>query len=529
MTRNPTTTSTAFRHDATGTVSLIFAALAVLLFSFIGAAVDYGRWSNASSRTVDALDAALLTAGRTLQTSQSQEEAITAAEQMFLEHAKSRLDLKNPKIEVALADNGTALEGTVSGRIVTPFMGLMNFDSLAVHAKSKVGFSVGAGSSKGGSDLEISLMLDVTGSMCDDKSGPCTGGARMDAMKAAASDLVNIIMKGSAVSSSARIALVPFSNRVRLGPSQTPSVEATMKKVTGLDHKWTGWFQNCTASTYVPGATSEQPGSWTCTSYAVNHAVNWALIPCVTDRTGPAEATDAAPGANTWSNANDGGRAPESWDSSDTPLTSDTGQTPGDPASHWNYDSTGKCWDTEEEDILMPLTNDKSALLDRINSLKAYGATAGALGTAWTWYTLSPNWSGVWPSASTPGSYSDLVASGSNPPKLRKIAVLMTDGLYNTTRSWIFDPADAGHADEIAEIGTRAKQMCTNMKAQGIEIYTVGFDLDSLPPADKARAVDVLQTCGTDISHFYDALDAEQLKQSFRDIAMQLSQLYVAK
>lgn len=529
MMRNAKEMSFGFRRDTAGTVSLLFATIAVLLFSFIGAAIDFGRWSNANSRTVDALDAALLTAGRTLQTSQSPEDAIAAAEEMFLDYARKRLDLKNAEVEVKLADNGTALEGTASGRIVTPFMGLMNFDTLHINAKSKVGFSIGAGSSQGGSDLEISLMLDVTGSMCDDGSGPCGGGTRMDAMKAAASDLVNIIMKGSASSASARIALVPFSNRVRLGPSQTPSTESLMKKVTDLNGKWTGWFKTCTSSTNIPGPTSEDAGTWSCAAYAVNHYVNWNIIPCVTDRTGPAAATDAAPGPNTWINANDGGRATLSWDSSDTPLASGTGQNPGDPSSQWNYDSNGKCWNTEEEDILMPLTNDKTALLDRINSLKAYGATAGALGTAWTWYTLSPNWSGVWPAASTPGSYSDLTANGSNPPKLRKIAVLMTDGLYNTTRSWIFNPNNAGHADEIAEIGTRAKQMCTNMKAQGIEIYTVGFDLDSLPAADKTRAVDILQSCGTDLSHFYDALNAEQLKQSFRDIAMQLSQLYVAK
>ena len=78
-------------------------------------------------------------------------------------------------------------------------------------------------------------------------------------------------------------------------------------------------------------------------------------------------------------------------------------------------------------------------------------------------------------------------------------------------------------------VSNNAKQICTNMKAKGIEIYTVGFDLDSLPAAKRAQAQDVLQSCGTDIQHFYDAINAEQLKTSFRDIALQLSQLFVAK
>jgi hypothetical protein len=129
-----------------------------------------------------------------------------------------------------------------------------------------------------------------------------------------------------------------------------------------------------------------------------------------------------------------------------------------------------------------------------------------------------------------PGSYADTAPSGSNPPKLRKIAVLMTDGLYNTYRTWKQDPSKAGELSYIqTKIIPNAKSICTNMKAAGIEIYTVGFDLDALSAAERTRAIDVLQSCGTDIHHFYDALNAEQLKASFRDIALQLSQLFVAK
>ncbi|MEQ1717087.1 MAG: pilus assembly protein TadG-related protein, partial [Hyphomicrobium sp.] len=183
-----------WRDDA-GTVSLIFGMVALVLFSFIGAAVDYGRWSNANARTVDALDAALLAAGRALQSSQSEQDALAVAEKMFLENANSRLQLKSPKVTVAIVDGGMALEANATGKIVTPFMGLMNFATLTVNAHSKVGFSVGAGSSQGGSDLEISMMLDVTGSMCADGEGPCNSSSKLDALKSASSDLVNIILK----------------------------------------------------------------------------------------------------------------------------------------------------------------------------------------------------------------------------------------------------------------------------------------------------------------------------------------------
>ena len=134
---------------------------------------------------------------------------------------------------------------------------------------------------------------------------------------------------------------------------------------------------------------------------------------------------------------------------------------------------------------------------------------------------ISPNWSGIWTGTSAPGSYADVAHAAGEAPKLRKIAVLMTDGDYNTYRSW-------KDADAIT-VSNNAKAICANMKAQGIEIYTVGFDLDNLPPADRTRALDALQSCGTDINHFYNALSAEQLKQSFRDIALQLTTLHLAK
>jgi hypothetical protein len=67
------------------------------------------------------------------------------------------------------------------------------------------------------------------------------------------------------------------------------------------------------------------------------------------------------------------------------------------------------------------------------------------------------------------------------------------------------------------------------MKAAGIEVFTVGFALDELPDADKARAMNTLQSCGTDLQHFYDAINAAQLKQSFQAIALELSKLYLVR
>jgi hypothetical protein len=164
----------------------------------------------------------------------------------------------------------------------------------------------------------------------------------------------------------------------------------------------------------------------------------------------------------------------------------------------------------------MPLSMQKQQLKDKIDGLEAHGSTAGALGTAWAWYMLSPKWNGVWTGQSQPGSYADVTTIQDNGrPLLRKVAILMTDGVYNTYRGW--------KNQNQQTISNYAKQLCTNMKAQGIEIFTVGLALDELSTSERAIAEDTLRSCGTDVSHFYSTLDVAELQTAFQDIAYQLS------
>ena len=55
------------------------------------------------------------------------------------------------------------------------------------------------------------------------------------------------------------------------------------------------------------------------------------------------------------------------------------------------------------------------------------------------------------------------------------------------------------------------------MKDKGIEVYTVGFQLDN----DKAKTM--LSKCATSTDHNYSADNGDQLKQAFRDIALKIA------
>jgi Flp pilus assembly protein TadG len=521
----------SFAGNRSGAVSVIVGICTLALFLLIGGAIDFSRWLDARTKTQAAIDSAVLATARALQTNGGdQEAAIAVGEVYFAQGVSGLTSLRNKSIDLKVVDNGTGVVGSTKAKLSTPIMGLAGVRTLPLFVQgdtdnpdvnsngaefAKTILSVGANA---GTNIEISLMLDVTGSMCDDGSGPCTSGAKLDALKAAAKDLVNIVVWDDQSKFTSRVAVVPFSTRVRV--ADDGSGGGLMKTLTNLDPAWSGFYNECTSSS--GSGASESGGNWNCNSFSVMNETNWKIMPCPTDRTGPQEFTDAAPGANAWLNAHGGDRMPVSWDSADTAATDHLGKSNTDPADHWNYNSDGSCGDVAQSNTVLPLSSDKALLDQRIDGLEAYGSTAGALGTAWAWYMLSPDWGTVWPSVNPPAAYSDLSAKGpSGGPKLRKIAVLMTDGSYNTYRGW----KDQNQGD----VSNNAKAMCTNMNAKGIEVYAVAFKLDELPGSERSEAEKVLKACGSTDKNFYNTTDAEQLKRAFRDIALQVSTLYLTK
>lgn len=507
-----------FRNES-GNVSVMAAFAAVPLIAAAGASVDWMRFNDTRTELYAAMDGAVLAGTQALVENGKNEAAAIAEANRFFDASidRSRFSLADVKFKINKKKNGVAAYG--QAEVDTSLLKLVGIDSMRVlspNVEEAVVAEAGGGTPSG--DLEISVMLDVTGSMCADNTGPCTSGPKMSALKSAANELVDTVIWEDQSTYTSKIAIVPFSTRVRVAPDGAGS--AIMKKLTNLEPNWSGWFKTCLSGS--GGGGSEVDGGWVCNQEQVIQQSNWKLMPCVTDRfynaTQSFELTDTAPGAGYWLNAHDGGRMTDGEDSSSTKATTALGKKKADPATFWNYDTTGKCYDVAASNEVMPLTNDKAELKGKIDSLEAFGSTGGVLGTAFSWYMLSPEWKNVWTGQSQPKSYSLLTQlNSSGRPKLRKIAILMTDGSYNTFRGW--------KGQDINMVSANAKQMCANMKAKGIEIYTVGFDLDSLPANEAPVAKAMLQSCGSSVNHFYDSLDPAQLKQAFQEIGQNVSEV----
>ena len=144
-----------------------------------------------------------------------------------------------------------------------------------------------------------------------------------------------------------------------------------------------------------------------------------------------------------------------------------------------------------------PLTHNKTILKNAIDSLHADGWTAGHLGIAWTWYTLSPDWSVVWPF----GRRTE--AGGAE--AVRRYAVLMTDGSFNTH-----------YINAGGNSSAKAQKLCTAMKTDGITIFSVAFNA---PTSSQA----VLRNCASSTDNYFEATNGSELAAAYADIADSVS------
>jgi hypothetical protein len=153
-----------------------------------------------------------------------------------------------------------------------------------------------------------------------------------------------------------------------------------------------------------------------------------------------------------------------------------------------------------------PLTSDKDVLKAKVASFQADGGTAGHLGLAWAWYSISPDWSAIWPASSSPRAYGTR--------NLIKAVILMTDGEFNTQYS---GPSST----------RQALTMCDEMKDKGVVIYSVAFQAPGFAQATLRSCASADATSGS--LNYYDASNGDQLREAFKDIAIRLTALRIAQ
>ena len=481
-------------RDERGTVAITFALTTIVVFAVVGGAVDFGRAVLAREKLQSTVDSAALAAARIWQT----EQDIDLAEKKAIIHFNAMkpegVDAKLVKLSTDTEQNTLTIDAQAT--VKTPFLSMVREESIIVTTRAQAKFCIGCrGGGGGGNDgysIEVAMMLDVTGSMA---------GQRITDLKAAAKDLVKILVWDDQSDHTSRVAIVPFSAAVNAGSVLGPAV--AYNPSSSLSFR----FRDGNTRTW----------------YRTNAY-------CVSERQGTNAYTEATPtGSNKL------------------------------PRVYYSGSTTSNCAPAAS---VVPLTADKSKLNSTIDSLKADGFTAGAIGTAWAWYMLSPTWwSGIASnihSADRPAAYPPLPngcsswescpASSRTGGDVRKFAVLMTDGEYNqqycngstsnTTGVSIPDrnagPGNSEKGDCTSALGSASTQtlaLCTAMKKAGIIVYTVGFGLGT-----SGAPVTLLKNCASDDGHFstpgklfYNTQTGTELRSAFRHIATSIASLYVSQ
>jgi Flp pilus assembly protein TadG len=608
----------AFWNDRRGNVAMMFGLAAIPFFAFGGLAVDYSRAMMVKSRLSAALDAtALAIAG---QAGLTQAQLTTSANAYFKANYPSDEAGTPSALQITFGDRQITVSATAT--VETLIMGIVGFDSLTVDATAEV--------KKSSNSLEIAMVLDTTGSM---------SGSRITDLKAAANDLVNIVIWDDQTQYTSKIAMVPYSAGVNVGTyadavrgpttagktmtgaawytgsvkTMTSATKANPMVVTSNAHGlaegdtvyvasvagtgWTGLNNKIYTVNYInantfrlklSGATvssSGYSGSYTASSgkiykclvadcgvvvTAASHGFNNGDAVYIAGVAGMTQINNNATNGNEnvpWIVANKtsntfsltGTASPSygAYTSGGTvyctvqgcaylaftsaagtprvlPISTCVSERIGSnkytdvaPSTSFiarNYPSASNGCLTQ---TIVPMTSDKTLLTNRINALTASNSTAGQIGTAWGWYMISPEFAYLWPTASQPKAYGT--------DELIKIAIIMTDGAYNTPYCNSVIAANAGsgsgsNSDHIncnATNGTpfvQAAALCSAMKAKGIIVYTVGFDL-----AGEPDALDVLANCATDSAHAFTAANGAALKEAFRAIAIDISNLRLSR
>jgi len=504
--------ASSIRRDERGNVAIIFGLMAIPMLGMVGAAVDFSRAVHLQYKLQQVADGAALTGIRTYKTTGSTADGETqmlayidsALEEAGMTRALNQADIGKASLNeqpvyvnnTQIDPSDSSVKPTLETKIMTPFLSWFGQEMIDVSTTTEVVAS--ARTVEGTKNLELSMMLDVSGSMQGDK---------IEDMKEAAQDFLDIVMPDDLARNNRRVGLVPFTDRVNLGTyaSAAMGIPATRQVQSGTITTYVfsttsfGWrtlsdcgtrvrqitaFANystaqaqahCTANftTRRSGNTTQYNTPNRVTVNTPNYVTHY-LRPCATERQGFDAYSEAAPAAGSF----------VGWH---TPTSGESSQ----------YNSGGTC-STSAIPVIKPLTTDKQSLKTHIAAFQALSTTAGHVATAWSWYMLSPEWNNFWCSNGyTIAPYSDT--------ETIKAAVLMSDGEFN---------GNIG----VTSASAQALEICQNMKDAGIIVYTIGFDM-STNVNDPARQT--LQQCASP-NKYYFPYNGTQLREAFNQIGSQL-------
>jgi Flp pilus assembly protein TadG len=491
------------RKRQRGNVALAGTLMLVPLSLMAGIAIDFGRVWVAQDQLSQAVDAAALAAARQL----GARDPTAEARQYFNANIGTRADLQVDQFSVVPAADNRTVMINATGRITTSFLSLAGsqWRSLPVRASARARRTT--------MGMEMALVLDVTGSMA---------GTAIAQLRLASADLITILFGNRASLDTLYVSVVPYTTTVNFGPTRTDWLQGGASAVAGFaPFRWRGCVeardggedQTDTPPAQAPfrpflyastrAQTAAQAFGWsTRFNGPVYGDADWGVSPAITS-------TETA-----------------------DPDEQDT----MDPAQMYTMANNRKGPNVGCGQPVAGLTNDRAALLNIVSRLQpsSRGGTMGNIGLQAGWMTISPRWRGLWGTSAWGTTTPPGMPLNYPGPRdfMVKTIVMMTDGnnaWFDYGRPPTSDYTGYGRVGDgrlgttntgtaVTRVDQRLAALCTNIKAQGIIIYTITL---GTTPATQA----LYRACATSPAYYFHAPTPAQLRGAFQEIGSQLSNL----
>jgi len=428
-----------FHRNTAGNFSIIFAVSILPIALMIGVATDYANAGRVHSMLQSAVDAATLAATKAASEGITDKDELEAIALKSLQANTSNADIGGVTIQVFYDPDTDEVRVTASTSTKTTFMKIAGIDTVDI--------SVDAAAVAAGQDAEVSVVVDVTGSMW---------GSKISNLKTAANTLVDTLLDPAGKDKGIRVALVPYSDAVNIG------LDAKNELVGAGKNNWTSFWNTLKNDLPAEATSRTERNRVDDYLYKVQRGLAYTNTnTCVTERVGKEKKNEAA-----------------------SLVTSPV------------IDMTTSCPAAK----VVPLTVNPRPLKTQISNLMASGMTAGHIGLAWGWNTLSPKIAPrIWPDEPyQPGDYPKK-AGKPGKDEVLKVLVLMTDGEFNTS---YVGGSSVNQTDAL----------CDTIKAKGVLIYTVGFQAPY-------SANQMLRACASDPDMAFKAENGAELEAAFRRIA----------
>lgn len=189
-----------FAKDESGVFAVIFGLMAIVLIALGGAVVDYVSLEQTRARAQVALDAAALALQPEIFEDVSEETILAQAEAIVLERIGdiNLIEAKVDRIDMDIEAGRLFLGGQIT--LPTIFVRLVGVTELSS--------AFSAEAVRGAVDIEVSVALDVTGSM---------QGQRIVDLRDALGDLIDAIVQDDQEPNYSKMALIPYSQAVNAG------------------------------------------------------------------------------------------------------------------------------------------------------------------------------------------------------------------------------------------------------------------------------------------------------------------------